>query len=112
LAFGPKGDLFVTGPNDRVYRIDPNGTVTTFFKGLGRPQGLAFDAEGSLYVAASLSGTRGIVKITPDAKASLEVSGQGLVGLAFAPGRSAILATTSAVHHLAWNIQGLSLIPE
>jgi len=112
LAFGPKGDLFVTGPNDRVYRVDPSGTVSTFFKGLGRPQGMAFDADGNLYVAASLGGTRGIVKITPEAKASLEVSGQGLVGLAFAPGRSVILATTSAVHHLSWNIQGLPLIAE
>jgi DNA-binding beta-propeller fold protein YncE len=112
LAFGPLGDLFVTGPNDRVYKIDPNGNVSTFYKGLGRPQGLAFDAEGNLYVAASLSGTRGIVKITPDAKANLEVAGQGLVGLAFAPGRSVVLATTNAVHHLLWNIAGLRLIPE
>ncbi len=112
LAFGPQGDLFVTGPNDRVFKIDPSGAVTTFYKGLGRPQGLAFDADGNLYVAASLSGTRGIVKITPDAKASLAVAGQGLVGLAFAPGRSAILATSGAVHHLSWNIQGLRLVPE
>lgn len=112
LAFGPQGDLFVTGPNDRVYKVDPNGTVTTFYKGLGRPQGLAFDAEGNLYVAASLSGTRGIVKITPDAKAALEVAGQGLVGLAFAPGRSVVLATSNAIHHLLWNIAGLPLIPE
>lgn len=112
LAFAPSGDLFVTGPNDRVFKIDPNGTVTTFYKGLGRPQGLAFDADGNLYVAASLSGTRGIVKITPDAKASLEVSGQGLVGLAFAPGRSVILATTNAVHHLLWNIPGPRLAAE
>jgi DNA-binding beta-propeller fold protein YncE len=112
LAFGPQGDLFVTGPNDRVFKIDPSGAVTTFYKGLGRPQGLAFDADGNLYVAASLSGTRGIIRITPDAKASLAVAGQGLVGLAFAPGRSAILATSSAVHHLSWNLQGLRLIPE
>ncbi len=112
LAFGPHGDLFVTGPNDRVFKVDPSGTVTTFFKGLGRPQGLAFDAEGNLYVAASLAGTRGIVKITPDAKANLEVAGQGLVGLAFAPGRSAVLATNNAVHNLLWNIPGLPLLPE
>ena len=116
LAFSPKGDLFVTGPttssHDRVYRIEPNGTVSTFYKGLGRPQGLAFDVDGNLYVAASLAGKRGIVKITPDAKANLEVAGQGLVGLAFAPGRSVVLATTNSVHHLAWNVQGLPLLPE
>ena len=116
LAFGPSGDLFVTGPTtssfDSVYKIDPQGSVTDYYRGLGRPQGLAFDAEGNLYVAASLSGKRGIVKITPDGKANLEVAGHGLVGLAFAPGRSAILATTSGVHHLSWNIQGLALPPE
>jgi sugar lactone lactonase YvrE len=116
LAFGPSGDLFVTGPTtssfDCVYRIDSHGTVTNFFRGLGRPQGLAFDVEGNLYVAASQNGKRGIVKITPDAKANLEVSGHNLVGLAFAPGRSVVLATTGAVYHLSWNIQGLPLLPE
>jgi sugar lactone lactonase YvrE len=116
LAFGPKGDLFVTGPTtssfDAVYRIDGHGTVTNFYRGLGRPQGLAFDAEGNLYVAASLGGKRGIVKLTPEAKGSLEVAGHNLVGLAFAPGRSVVLATTGAVHHLSWNIQGRPLLPE
>ncbi|HXC42189.1 MAG TPA: IPT/TIG domain-containing protein [Candidatus Dormibacteraeota bacterium] len=116
LAFGPQGDLFVTGPTtssfDSVNRIDPHGTVHTFYRGLGRPQGLAFDIAGNLYVAASLGGRRGIVKLTPDGKASLEIAGHGLVGLAFAPGRSAILATTDAVHHLSWNLQGLPLMPD
>ena len=116
LAFSPQRDLFVTGPTtssfDRVHKIDPHGTVTTFYKGLGRPQGIAFDVDGNLYVAASMAGKRGIVKITPDGKANLEVAGQGLVGLAFAPGRSVILSTTAAVHHLSWNIQGLPLLPE
>ncbi|HXW91808.1 MAG TPA: IPT/TIG domain-containing protein [Terriglobales bacterium] len=114
LAFGAQGDLFVTGPTtssfDCVYKIDPHGSVSTFYRGLGRPQGLAFDTEGNLYVAASLAGKRGIVRITPTGQASVEVAGAGLVGLAFAPGRSAILATTSAVHHLAWNIQGAPLV--
>jgi hypothetical protein len=116
LAFGPQGDLFVAGPTtssfDAVYRIDPQGTVHTFYRGLGRPQGLAFDSLGNLYVAASLTGKRGIVKITPEGKPALEVAGHGLVGLAFAPGRSVILATNDAVHHLSWNIAGLPLLPE
>src|SRR5438128_4211314 len=116
LAFGPHGDLFVTGPTissfDAVYKIDPHGAVSVFYRGLGRPQGLAFDVEGNMYVAASLGGKRGIVKLTPDAKPSLAVSGPNLVGLAFAPGRSAILATTNAVHRLAMNTQGLPLVSE
>jgi sugar lactone lactonase YvrE len=116
FAFSPHGDLFVTGPTtssfDSVYKIDPHGAVTTFYRGLGRPQGLAFDVDGNLYLAASLKGKRGIVKITPDGNANIEVAGQGLVGLAFAPGRSAILATTSSIHRLSWNIAGLPLLPE
>ena len=123
LAIGPQGDLFVTGPTtssfDSIYKIDPHGSVSVFYRGLGRPQGMAFDVEGNLYVAASLTGKRGIVKITPQGKASLEVSGQGLVGLAFAPGKSAILATNTssgttldgAVYHISWNIAGLPLPP-
>src|SRR5581483_2162408 len=114
LAFGSSGDLFITGPTtssfDSVYRINPQGQVSIFYRGLGRPQGLAFDADHNLYVAASLGGKRGIVKITPDKQASLEVAGHGLVGLAFAPGRSAVLATTNGVHHLSWNIQGKALL--
>ena len=116
IAFGPQGDMFVTGPStssyDCVYKVDPHGTVSVFYRGLGRPQGLALDVEGNVYVAASLAGKRGIVKITPQGKANLEVSGQGLVGLAFAPGKSAILATNGAVHHISWNIQGLPLVAE
>ncbi len=116
IAFGPLGDMFVTGPStssyDCVYKVDPHGTVSVFYRGLGRPQGLALDVEGNVYVAASLAGKRGIVKITPQGKANLEVAGQGLVGLAFAPGKSAILATNGAVHHISWNIQGLQLPPE
>lgn len=114
LVFGPHGDLFVTGPTtssfDAVYKIDPQGNLSTFYRGLGRPQGMAFDTEGNLYVAGSLAGKAGIVKIAPDGQASLEVAGNGIVGLAFAPGRSVILATTNTIHHLGWNIQGLPLI--
>ena len=116
IAFGLHGDMFVTGPStssfDCVYKVDPHGSVSVFYRGLGRPQGLALDVEGNVYVAASLAGKRGIVKITPQGKANLEVSGHGLVGLAFAPGKSAILATNSAVYHISWNIQGLPLPPE
>jgi sugar lactone lactonase YvrE len=115
LAFDDHGNLFVSGPTtssfDAMYQVDPHGHVEVFYRGLGRPQGLAFDAKGNLYVAASLHGRRGIVKITPDRKPSLVVSGQNLVGLAFAPGKSAVLATNSGVHHLAWNIAGRPIIP-
>src|SRR5437763_1829912 len=114
LAFRSDGHLFVSGPTtssfDSVYEIDPQGNASVFFRGLGRPQGIAFDAENNLYVAASLGGKRGVVRITPDKQAALVVSGSNLVGLAFAPGRSVILATNNAVHHLSWGIQGKALL--
>ncbi len=115
LAFGNDGNLYVTGPTtssfDSVHQINPQGEVSEFYRGLGRPQGIAVDVDDNLYVVASLKGRRGIVRITPDRKASLVVSGHNLVGLAFAPGRSVVLATTSGVHHLQWDIQGRSLLP-
>lgn len=114
LAFAPNGTLYVTGPTtssfDAVYAVDPHGSVSVFYRGLGRPQGLAFDAQGNLYVAASLAGQRGIVKLTPEGQASLAVSGHNLVGLAFTRTGGAVLATINAVFHLTWGIQPLSLI--
>jgi sugar lactone lactonase YvrE len=116
LAFGSNGNLYVAGPTtssfDAVHQVDPHGEVSVFYRGLGRPQGVALDVDDNVYVAASLNGRRGIVKITQDGKASLVVSGHNLVGLAFAPGKSAVLATTSGVHHLSWDIEGRSLLPD
>jgi sugar lactone lactonase YvrE len=115
LAFDSKNNLYVTGPTtssfDSIYRIDPHGEVSVFYRGLGRPQGLAFDVHDNLYVAASLNGRRGIVKVTPEGTASLAIAGHNLVGLAFAPGGLAVLATTSGVHQLSWGVQGRSLLP-
>ncbi|HEY1940026.1 MAG TPA: gluconolaconase [Candidatus Angelobacter sp.] len=114
LAFAPDGTLYVTGPTtssfDAVYAVDPHGTVSVFYRGLGRPQGLAFDAAGNLYVAASASGRRGIVKITPEKRASLVIAGHGLIGLAFTRTGGAVLVTTNSVFHLTWGVQGLPLI--
>jgi sugar lactone lactonase YvrE len=114
LAFHPNGDLYVTGPTtssyDRVYRITQGGDVTTFFRGLGRPQGLAFDRDSNLYVAASYGGRRGIVRITPQAHADIVLSGSGLVGMALQSSGRAILATTGALFTLDWEVRGLPLL--
>jgi sugar lactone lactonase YvrE len=99
LAFGPNDYLYVTGPTtssfDSVHRISRDGHVEMFYRGLGRPQGMAFDANGNLYVAASLGGRRGVVRISPEANAELFLSGPAIVGLAFAPSKSLILATNT-----------------
>jgi sugar lactone lactonase YvrE len=114
LAFSAAGDLFVTGPTtssyDHVMRITPAGEVSVFYRGLGRPQGMAFDLEGNLYVVASLAGRRGVVRLTPDAQAELAVSGSDLVGLAFRRGGTLILATNESIVELALGIEGRPLV--
>lgn len=113
LAFSPAGELFVTGPTtssfDRVYRISPAGEVSIFFRGLGRPQGLAFDRRGNLYVAASVGGKRGIVRLTPKAEPELVLGGSNIVGLALLPSHRALIATNNALYTLDWDVEGLPL---
>jgi sugar lactone lactonase YvrE len=113
LSFGPEGYLYVTGPTtssfDTVYRVDTTGHVEPFYRGLGRPQGMAFDADGNLYVAASLGGRRGVVRIDPQARAELFLSGPSIVGLAFTPSRSLVLATSNSLFQADVNIAGRPL---
>jgi sugar lactone lactonase YvrE len=114
LAFGPDGDLYVTGPTvssyDSVMRVDAMGNISQFYTGLGRPQGLAFDAEGNLYVAASLRGHRGIVRISSDgAKAEIAVAGATLVGLAFDESGAMIVVSTQRVYRVPLGIKGYSI---
>src|SRR5277367_1090617 len=122
LAFHPSGDLYVTGPTpssfDRVFRITQGGEVLVFYRGLGRPQGLAFDRDGYLYVAASHGGRRGLVRISPQGHADIALSGSNLVGVALQPSGRAILATsftlgsgpTGALYTLDWEVRGLPLV--
>jgi len=113
LAFSPSGDLYVTGPTtssyERVYKISPAGEVSVFFRGLGRPQGLAFDRKGNLYVAASLAGKRGVVRLTPKAEAEIVIGGSNMVGLALTPAHRAFVATNNALYSLDWDVEGLPL---
>lgn len=113
LAFGPDKYLYVSGPTtssfESVFRISHDGQVEVFYRGLGRPQGLAFDAEGRLYVAASLGGRRGVVRIGQDRRAELFVSGPGIVGLAFTPSRSIVLTTNNALYRVDTGIAGRRL---
>src|SRR5690349_22955325 len=110
LAFGPEQYLYVSGPTtssfDSVYRVSRSGEVEVFYRGLGRPQGIAFDTDNRLYVAASLGGRKGVVRIGMDRQPELFLSGPGIVGMAFTPSRAMILATTNAVYRVDVGIQG------
>ncbi len=114
LAFGPDGYLYVSGPttssHDAVQRCAPTGEVEVYYRGLGRPQGIAFDADGNLYVAASLGGRRGVVRIDRDRKAELFLSGPGIVGLAFTPSRAMVVSTNSALYRIDVGIAGYKVV--
>ena len=114
LAFGPDDSLYIAGPTvtsfDSICRIDPEGQTDVFFKGLGRPQGLAFDREGNLYVAAALKGRRGIVRISPDGSdAKVVVAGVNLVGLAFGASGEMAVVSIDSVYTLPTQIKGTLL---
>jgi hypothetical protein len=114
LAFNGSGTLFVSGPttssNQAIHAIQSDGATSIFYQGLGRAQGMAFDVDDNLYIAASLHGQRGIIRITPEKQATLAVSGQNLVGLAFLEDGCAALATRDALYHIDLGIKGRSLI--
>lgn len=115
LAFGPDDSLYIAGPTvtsfDSIWRVDPDGQTDVFFKGLGRPQGLAFDRDGNLYVAAALKGRRGIVRISPDgSEAKLLVAGVNLVGLAFGASGEMAAVSIDSVYSLPTQIKG-TLLP-
>ncbi|HEV2913665.1 MAG TPA: hypothetical protein VGX92_10325 [Pyrinomonadaceae bacterium] len=111
LAFGPDDALYVTGPtvssDDAVMRIDESREPRIFYRGLGRPQGLAFDRDGNLYVAASMRGRRGIIRISPNGReAEMAVAGMNVVGLAFSAAGDMVVATNEAVYSLPLGIHG------
>ncbi|HVC46046.1 MAG TPA: hypothetical protein VND90_02255 [Terracidiphilus sp.] len=113
LAVDGGGTLYVSGPtlcsNDAVWAINTQGETRAWFRGLGRPQGLALDRDCNVYVTACFRGRHGLVRITPTGEASLVVSGNGLVGVAFSPLGTAVLTTSEAVYDVDLGVEGLSL---
>jgi outer membrane protein assembly factor BamB len=113
LAFGFDDHLYVTGPTtssfDSIYRVSPSGQVERYFTGLGRPQGLAFDIQGSLYCVASYRGRRGVFRVRSQQPPELAVAGLGLVGLAFDYQENLIVADASSVYRVRLGTAGKPL---
>jgi len=114
LAFDGEDNLYVTAPTlssyDSVFKIDKDGYYQEFYRGLGRPQGLAFDREGNLYVAGCLRSRRGIVRIAPDGQtAEIFVAGMNVIGLCFTRKGEMIVATNETVYNLPLGIYGTLL---
>jgi sugar lactone lactonase YvrE len=113
LAFGLDDHLYVTGPTtssfDCIYRISPAGQVERFFTGVGRPQGLAVDIEGALYVVASYRGRRGILRFKDKQNPEPVVAGINLVGIAFDFDDNLIVAESGSLFSVPLGITGKPL---
>jgi sugar lactone lactonase YvrE len=114
IAFGPDGKLYVSSPgfasHDSIYSIDQDGQVERYVRGLGRPQGLAFDRDGNLYVAACYKGRHGVVRIDAETR-DIEtfLAGNSVVGICFTRNGEMIVATGDAAYSLNLGIYGTLL---
>ncbi len=107
LAVGPDNCLYVTAPtlatHDAIYRIDEARLIDIVTDRLGRPQGLAFDRTGTLYVVDALAGSSGLFRVERDgaqAAVELAVAAPSLVGVAFDPAGGMVLASNDTVWRL------------
>ena len=107
LAFGPDQCLYVAAPtlstHDPIYRITPDRLVDEVYRGFGRPQGLAFDSSGWLYVVEALAGQGGLYRLDVAARspeAELVLSAPSLVGVTFAPDAGLIVSTADTIWRL------------
>jgi sugar lactone lactonase YvrE len=105
LAMGPDAALYVTGPTlspyDSLYRIDQSGSVTTRYAGFGRPQGLAFDPRGQLFVVEALAGVSGLYRVPASGDPELVLSGPGLIGVAFDARGTLVVASNDTAYRSA-----------
>jgi sugar lactone lactonase YvrE len=107
LTIGPDGSLYVTAPtlasHDVLYRVTPDRLVEVVSDGFGRPQGLAFDKRGDLYVADALAGAAGLYRVDvtrPGEPPVLVLAAPTLVGVAFDSAGGVVLASNDTVWRL------------
>jgi sugar lactone lactonase YvrE len=111
LVHGPDGFLYVAAPtlatNDVIYRLSPTGGLRVVARGFGRPQGLAFDARGRLYVVDALAGAAGLCRVDVPAGDTDDLptperllNAPSLVGMAFDPNGGIVLASSDTIWRL------------
>jgi sugar lactone lactonase YvrE len=104
LAIGPDDDLFVAAPTldpcDRVYRISRLGEVKVVSTEFGRPQGLACDADGQLWVTEAVAGGAGLYLVHEGRPRELKIAAPALVGVAFDPRGGLVVTSGDTIYRL------------
>jgi len=104
LAVGADDALYVAGPTfatcDAVSCVDRQGDIRVVSSAFGRPQGLAVDADGSLYVVEALAGAAGLYRVAAGRPRELVLAAPSLVGVAFDPGGGIAAASGDTVYRL------------
>jgi len=113
LTVGPDDCVYISaptlGPYDHVYRLDPTtGAIERVCSRFGRPQGIAFDSQGALYVIEALAGWNGLYRVRQDGTTELVVAGQSLVGVAFDPNGGMVVASNETAYRLNVPIRPLA----
>ncbi len=102
LAVGPEDDLYVTGPTigtyDHVYKVDRRGEIRVISSDFGRPQGVALDEQGELYVVEALAGSAGVFRVREGEPRELVAAAPSLVGLAMDPSGGLAVASNDTVY--------------
>jgi sugar lactone lactonase YvrE len=107
LAYGPDQCLYVSAPtlstHDPLYRISPDRLVDIVTQDFGRPQGLAFDSTGALFVVDAVAGGAGLYRVDvtdPHPTLVRVLSAVALIGVAVDPAGGLVLASNDTVWKL------------
>lgn len=104
LAMGPDDCLYVTAPTfgtyDHVYRISRDGEVTIVSSAFGRPQGLAVDDLGQIYVVDAVAGGSGLYRLREGHPRELVLSAAALVGVALDPRGGLVVSSSDTAYRL------------
>lgn len=105
LAFGRRDVLYVSAPTlstyDSLFQVGGDGAVTPLPYRFGRPQGLAVDGSGTLFVVEALAGASGLYRLPEGGEPELYLSGPNLVGVAFDPRGTLVVCSNETAYRLA-----------
>jgi outer membrane protein assembly factor BamB len=105
LTVGPSDQtLYVSAPTlsstDTIYRINRRGEVQPLDTVFGRPQGLTFDKDGTLYIVEALAGASGLYRVTDQGKTEQVLTAPALVGVAINPRGGLVVTSNEVAYHL------------